>query len=55
MAHAAVADGGDLHTATTPVGSDTGRRHKRMGILGTLSLIPGFASILALFELLPVR
>src|SRR4029453_6629846 len=49
MAHAVVADGGDHHTATIPVGNDTVRRHKRMGILGTLSLIPGFAYILALF------
>ena len=49
MAHAVVADGGDHHTATIPLGNDTVRRHKRMGILGTLSVIPGFAYILALF------
>jgi hypothetical protein len=49
MAHAVVADVGDHHTATIPVGNDTVRRHKRTGILGTMSLIPGFAYILALF------
>jgi hypothetical protein len=49
MAHAAVADGGDLHTAVIPVGNDTARGHKRMGVLGALSVIPGFAYILALF------
>ena len=49
MAHAAVADVGDHHSATIPVGNDTVRRHKRRGIFGTLSVIPGFAYILALF------
>ena len=49
MAHAVAADGGDHHTATIPVGSDTVRRHKRRGITGALSLIPGFAYLLALF------
>jgi hypothetical protein len=49
MAHAVAADVGDHHTATIPVGNDTMRRHKRAGIIGTLSLIPGFAYILALF------
>ena len=49
MAHAVAADVGDHHTATIPVGNDTMRRHKRGGILGTLSLIPEFAYILALF------
>jgi hypothetical protein len=49
MAHAAVADVGDLQAAAIPVGNDTARRHKRMSVLGTLSVIPGFAYILALF------
>ena len=49
MAHAVVADGGDHHTATIPGANDTLRRNKRTGILGRLSLIPGFAYILALF------
>lgn len=49
MAHAVLADGGDPHAAAIPVGNDTVRRHKRAGILGTLSVIPGFAYILALF------
>jgi hypothetical protein len=49
MAHAVAADGGDLHAATIPVGNDTVRRHKRVGIAGALSVIPGFAYLLALF------
>jgi len=49
MVHAAVADVGDHHTATIPGANDTVRGHKRTGILGRLSLIPGFAYILALF------
>jgi hypothetical protein len=49
MTHAVVTDVGDHHTATIPVGNDTGRKPKRMGILGTLSVTPGFAYILALF------
>ena len=49
MAHAVAADGGEHHTATIPVGNDTVRGHKRMGVAGALSLIPGFAYLLALF------
>ncbi len=49
MAHAVVADVGDHHTATIPGANDTLRRNKRTDILGRLSLIPGFAYILALF------
>lgn len=49
MAQTGVADGGDHHTATIPVGNDTVRWHKRMGIAGALSVIPGFAYLLALF------
>jgi hypothetical protein len=49
MAHAAVADVGDLHAAGIPIGNDTAPRHKQVGILGTLLVFPGFAYILALF------
>ena len=49
MAHAVVTDVGDHQTATIPVGNDTVRSRKRMRILGMLSVIPGFAYILALF------
>jgi hypothetical protein len=49
MAHEVVADIGHHHGATIPVSNDTVLRHKRTGIVGTLSLIPGFAYILALF------
>jgi hypothetical protein len=49
MTHAAVTDVGGDHAAPIPVGSDRGLKPKRTGIIGTLSVIPGFAYILALF------
>jgi hypothetical protein len=49
MTHAVVTDVGDHQTATIPVGNDTVRSRKQMRILGMLSVIPGFAYILALF------